>query len=166
MLTYDFHSDLGYWLHIAAHRFEEAMRLELGDYGISYRQCQILAWLALEGELCQARLAELMNVRPPTIVKVLDRMDRDGLIIRRPHTSDRRIRMIRPTRKAVPVWKRIVACALRVRRRSEQGLSESEVIQLRELIGRVHQNLDPARRSDPEDGSTTSHAAGSQPSSS
>ena len=43
MLTYDFHSDLGYWLHIAAHRFEEAMRLELSEDGISYRQCQILA---------------------------------------------------------------------------------------------------------------------------
>lgn len=154
MLTYDFHSDLGYWLHIAAHRFEEAMRLELSEDGISYRQCQILAWLALEGELCQARLAELMNVRPPSIVKVLDRMDRDGLIVRRPHASDRRMRMIRPTRKAVPVWKRIVACARRVRRRSEQGLSDSEVVRLRDLIGRVYENLDPARLSGSQDSAT------------
>lgn len=147
MLTYDFQSDLGYWLHIAAHRFEEAMRQELGDEGISYRQCQILAWLALEGELCQARLAELMNVRAPSLVKVLDRMDRDGLIVRRPDPGDRRIRRIRPTRKAIPVWKQIVRCARLVRRRSEAGLHPDEVILLRELIGRVYENLDPARLS-------------------
>lgn len=147
MLTYDFQSDLGYWLHIAAHRFEEAMRQELGDEGISYRQCQILAWLALEGELCQARLAELMNVRAPSLVKVLDRMDRDGLIVRRPDPDDRRIRRIRPTRKAIPVWKQIVRCARLVRRRSEAGLNPDEVILLRELIGRVYENLDPTRLS-------------------
>src|SRR5690606_5987243 len=125
--SYDFHSDLGCWLHITAHRLEGGMRLDLGDYRIRYLQSQGLDCLALEGELCQARLAELMNDRPPTIVKVLDRMERDGLIIRRPHASDRRMRMIRPTRKAVPAWKRIVACARLVRRRSEQGLSASEV---------------------------------------
>ena len=104
--------------------------------------------------MCQARLAELMNVRPPSIVKVLDRMNRDGLIVRRPHASDRRMRMIRPTRKAVPVWKRIVACARRVRRRSEQGLSDSEVVRLRDLIGRVYENLDPARLSGSQDSAT------------
>jgi MarR family transcriptional regulator, transcriptional regulator for hemolysin len=151
VLKYDFHSDLGYWLHIAAHRFEQAMRIELGDQGISYRQCQILAWLALEGELCQARLAELMNVRPPSIVKVLDRLERDGLIAREPSPGDRRMRIIRPTRDALPVWQQIVRCARTVRQRSEQGLSDAEIDLLRGLIGRVYENLDPSRLSELQD---------------
>jgi MarR family transcriptional regulator, transcriptional regulator for hemolysin len=155
VLSYDFQSDLGYWLHIAAHRFEEAMRLELGDQGISYRQCQILAWLALEGELCQARLAELMNVRAPSIVKVLDRMEREGLIVREPNPDDRRIRTIRPTPGAIPVWQRIVRCARTVRQQSEQGLSEGEVDLLRKLIGRVYENLDPTNLSQLQDSATS-----------
>lgn len=141
MLEYDFHSDLGYWTHIAAHRFEWAVNAELADEGISYRQFQILAWLALEGGLCQAHLAQKMNVQPPTIVKVVDRMERDGLIVRCSSGGDRRKRIIKPTKKAVPVWKRIVKCVKRVRRAAEAGLSKEEVAQLRNLLERVHDNL-------------------------
>lgn len=142
MLHYDFQSDVGYWVHMTAHRFECAMNSELAEAGITYRQCQVLAWLALEGQLSQANLARLMHVEPPTIVKVIDRMERDGLIVRQPCPDDRRIRMIVPTRKAVPVWKRIVKCGEQVKARSLAGLTDAEGDTLRKLLQRLHDNLE------------------------
>lgn len=142
MLEYDFHSDVGYWVHVTAHQFECAMNTELAASGITYRQCQVLAWLALDGELTQANLSRRMHVEPSTIVKVVDRMQRDGLIVRKNDPHDRRKRIIAPTRKAVPVWKKIISCGERVKRRSLAGLSDKEARTLRELLERVHNNLD------------------------
>ncbi|HEX6986355.1 MAG TPA: MarR family transcriptional regulator [Planctomycetaceae bacterium] len=141
MLEHDFRSDVGYWLHMAAHRFERAMNAEVASEGMTYRQCQVLAWLALAGDLAQVELADRMNVEPPTLVKVLDRMERDGLITRTGCAEDRRRKLIRPTAEAVPVWNRIVACANRVRDRSVRGLSPDEVRTLRSLLERVNENL-------------------------
>lgn len=142
VLEYDFQSDLGYWVHMTAHRFEWAMNAELAGEGITYRQCQILAWLAMEGEKSQAELARSMNIQPSTIVKAVDRMERDGLLVRCVCQGDRRKHIIKPTSKAVPVWKRIVKCAHRVRDLARRGLSESEEATLRNLLQRVHGNLD------------------------
>jgi MarR family transcriptional regulator for hemolysin len=141
VLKQDFRTSHGYWVHMTAHRFECAMNAELAGEGITYRQCQVLAWLSLEGDLSQIELARLMHVQPSTLVPVLDRMVRDGLIARKPATDDRRKRIITPTRKALPVWKRIIKCVQHVRARSREGLSDEELAQLRSLLMRIHDNL-------------------------
>lgn len=141
LLEHDFRSEVGYWVHMTADRLERAMNAELAGQGITYRQCQVLAWLALDGELSQVELAERMNVEPPTLVKALDRMEKCGLVCRTPSAEDRRRNLIQPTRKAIPVWKKIVACIGRVRERSCSGLSPAEIRTLRTLLERVHGNL-------------------------
>ncbi len=141
MLEHDFRSDVCYWVHMTAHRFERAMNVELATEGITYRQFQVLAWLSLDGELAQVDLAERMNVEPPTLVRVLDCMQRDGLIDRLGCPGDRRRKVIRSTPKAAPVWEKIVGCANRVRDRSVRGMSADETRFLRELLERVHGNL-------------------------
>jgi MarR family transcriptional regulator for hemolysin len=141
VLEHDFQSSIGYWVHMAGHRFECAMNSELAEHGITYRQCQVLAWLALRGDLSQVDLARYARVEPPTMVRVLDCMERDGLIRRSGDPRDRRRKIIRPTRRALPVWNKIVACAARVRARAVQGLSPVQVDRLRSLLEVVHDNL-------------------------
>ena len=141
MLTYDFQSSIGYWICTAAHDFERSMNHELTPEGITFRQCQVLACLALEGRLSQVELAERMNIEPPTLVRVLDRMERDGLLLRESCPDDRRRKMIRPLPKAKPVWKRIIACAERVRANATRGMTSSQLKQLKQLLNVVHNNL-------------------------
>jgi MarR family transcriptional regulator for hemolysin len=141
VLKHDFHSSIGYWVHIAAHRFERAMNEELAAEGITYRQGQVLAWLALDGNLAQCELAERMHLEPPSLVPVLDRMERDGLIARECCEDDRRRKFIRPTEAAKPVWSRVVKCVKRVRKRSVRGLSAAEETTLLRLLQRIHNNL-------------------------
>jgi MarR family transcriptional regulator for hemolysin len=149
LLKQDFRTSVGYWVHVTAHRFECAMNAELAAEGITYRQCQVLAWLSLEGDLSQVELARLMHVQPPTLVPVIDRMERDRLIVRKPAPGDRRKRIISPTKEAIPVWKRIIQCVHRVRKRSRQGLKAAELRQLRALLIRVHENLGDEDVSEP-----------------
>lgn len=141
MLQYDFQSSIGYWICLSARHFERAMNQELIPQGITYRQCQVLGWLALEGNLSQVELADRMNIEPPTLVRILDRMERDGLIHRESCAEDRRRKMIRPLERAKPIWNRIIECAMRVRERATAGMSADEIATLQRLLSKVQHNL-------------------------
>jgi MarR family transcriptional regulator for hemolysin len=144
MLEYDFQNSIGFWLCMASHAYERAMNEQLTAQGITFRQCQVLAWLALEGEQSQNELASRMNIEPPTLVRVLDRMERDGLVSRTGDAGDRRKKLIKPLPKAKPIWKKIVASAERVRSRAIEGLSKQEIATLKRLLGRVRENVQAA----------------------
>lgn len=141
MLEYDFHNSLGYWLITTAHLYERAINEQLAPEGISYRQCQTLAYLAIDGPMAQNELAARMQIEPPTLVGVLDRMERDRLIQRKPCKNDRRRKVIHPAAAAKPVWKKIVACALNVRDQAASGLTKKEQAQLKALLKKIQHNL-------------------------
>jgi MarR family transcriptional regulator for hemolysin len=71
---------------------------------VTFRQAQVLGCLALEGSLSQTGLADRMRIEPPTLVGILDRMERDGWIRRDADKTDRRRKLIQPTPAAKPAW--------------------------------------------------------------
>lgn len=162
MLDYDFQNSVGHWICSAARLVERSMNTELEPEGITFRQCQVLAWLSRDGALPQIELAERMNIEPATLVSVLDRMERDGWIERTACPDDRRRKIIRPLAKAEPAWEKIVACARRVRSRASQGLSGDEQRTLKRLLSIVESNLSRPERGHPVvDVSAKGHRAGS-----
>ena len=60
---------------------------------------QVLACLALRQSATQTEIAEMIGVEPPTLVRVIDRMEQSGWIARRSDPSDRRKNAIRATKK-------------------------------------------------------------------
>lgn len=140
-LSFDFDESIGYWMTLATQAYHRAVSDELVPHGITYRQSMVLGWLALEGELTQAELAAKMMVEPPTLVGILDRMERDGWISRHGCPGDRRKKIIRASEAAEPVWEKIVECATRVRGQATHGLSERQLAMLKKLLRQVLQNL-------------------------
>ena len=141
MLKYEFENGVAHWICMTARGFERAMRSELVPEGITHRQCQVLAWLALKGSLSQVELAERMNIEPATLVSVIDRMERDGLLARESDPDDRRRKMIKPLPKAEPVWKKVSVCAERVQARATKGMTKKQLKTLTELLQIVEANL-------------------------
>ena len=141
MLQYDFESSIGYWLTLATQAYHRAFSDEVAPYGITYRQSQVLGWLALEHEISQAELAARMLIEPPTLVGILDRMERSGWIVRQPCPGDRRKKVIRATPAAEPVWNDIVACAQRIRSRATEGISPQQLQQVHETLRKIHANV-------------------------
>jgi MarR family transcriptional regulator for hemolysin len=141
MLEYDFEQSAGYWLCTTWQVYQRALNEELAPQGITFRQCQVLGCLALEGQLSQSELAERMRIEPPTLVGILDRMERDGWIRRCTCPHDRRKKLVSAAEAAEPVWSTIVACAKRVRAQATKGLSKSDRVTLHKLLNRIQQNL-------------------------
>jgi len=129
MLEFDFEASIGYWTTIVAHSMERAMNEELVSHGITHQQWQVLAWLVHDGEPAQSELAERMKIEPPTLVGILDRMERSGWISREPSLVDRRKKIVRPTCRVEPIWKTMVDCAHKIRTQAAQGLTPEEVAQ-------------------------------------
>lgn len=139
MLNYDFEESVGYWIVRASRALERAMNEELRPLGITLRQFQVLAWLAAEGPLCQRDLAERIGVEPPTLAGVLDRMERDGWIERRPHPDDARKKLVMPSPAARPAWDEMAACARRVRARAASALGPRQLRALRSQLAIVEE---------------------------
>ncbi len=143
MLQYDFEESLGYWIFSTAHAMSRALNEELSAHGITYRQWEVLAWLSYLGEVSQIELAESMRIEAPTLVGLLDRMERDDWIQRVQDPNDRRKKLIRPTDRVEPVWNRMVECAQRIRLRAREGLSLEQLDQLRDTLAAMRANLSP-----------------------
>ena len=58
--------------------------------GMTFTQCKVLVFLSRNEGTTQAKLAEASDTEPMTLVRVLDRMEHDGWIERRPDPADRR----------------------------------------------------------------------------
>ncbi|MBX3432763.1 MAG: MarR family transcriptional regulator [Pirellulales bacterium] len=141
MLDYDFENSLGFWLVGAHHAYMRAFHERLGPHGITFRQAQVLGWLALEGPLPQAELAARMMIEPASLVGVLNRMERDGWIERRECCHDGRKKLVTLLPAACRVWETIAEVGREMRRRASAGLSPAELATLRELLGRVERNV-------------------------
>jgi MarR family transcriptional regulator for hemolysin len=142
VLQFDFEESLGYWVCSTSHALRRALNAELAKEGITFRQWEVLAWIALEQELSQSELADRLGIEAPTLVGILDRMERDGWIERRPCADDRRKKRVRACPKAETLWAQMMACAHRVRRKARRGLSQRALDELKATCERIRQNLD------------------------
>jgi len=142
MLEYDFKESIGYSVAMAYRALRMSLDAKLGRYGITFRQWQVLASLALEGKLSQVRLAGLIGVEGPTLVRILDRMERKGWIKRNISSRDRRQKLITPTKKAESVWKKMTECANGVRNNAVKGIPTKDIANLRRLLEKIRENLD------------------------
>lgn len=141
MLEYDFKKSIGYSIAMANRALRKALDAELEHYGITFPQWQVLASLALEGETSQVKLAELIGVEGPTLVRILDRMEQKSWVKRKVSSRDRRQKIISPTKKVEGVWKKMTECAHGVRDDAVKGISAKDVATLQKLLKKIRENL-------------------------
>jgi DNA-binding MarR family transcriptional regulator len=109
--------------------------------GLTRAQCRTLGYLARNEGINQAGLADLLEIRPMTLVRQIDRMEEAGWIERRPDPSDRRARRLFLTEKGHRVLNRVWDVASETHDEAIARLSASEARQLIELLYRVHATL-------------------------
>jgi DNA-binding MarR family transcriptional regulator len=138
----DLDRSFGFLVHDVARlfgrRFNQRALLFLG---LTRAQCKVLGYLARNEGINQAGLADLLEIKPMTLVRQIDRMEEDGWIERRPQPGDRRARRLVLTDKARPILARILDLSNEIRAESFAGLSKDDGKQLIELLRRVHGNL-------------------------
>jgi DNA-binding MarR family transcriptional regulator len=82
-------ADMAVRLRLSATRLARMLRRQ-ADLGHSPTQLTALATIAGEGPLTLGALADIEHVAPPTITKVVEKLEAQGLIERRSDADDRR----------------------------------------------------------------------------
>jgi DNA-binding MarR family transcriptional regulator len=96
----DGHHSLGFLIHDAARLLRKRFEERAAGTGLSSAQWRLLFRLVREEGVPQARLAEILEIEPISVSRLLDRMEDGGWIERRPHATDRRVRVIYATDRA------------------------------------------------------------------
>lgn len=118
-------------------RFDVAAR----TLGVTGPQWRVLAALQRSPGMNQCALATWLEVEAITAGRMIDRLEKAGLVERRPDPADRRAWRLFLTEAADPQMAHLRECADDVFAEALQGLSEDEHEMLLTLLGRVRANL-------------------------
>lgn len=91
--------------------FARALQQRAAKLGFSPGQFPILLELWSEDGLTQKQLLERVDIEQATMANTLSRMERDGLVERRPHPSDKRAQLIFLTDKAAAIQTEAIEAA-------------------------------------------------------
>jgi MarR family transcriptional regulator for hemolysin len=118
-------------------RFEQHAR----EFPLTLPQCKVLVRLENNEGVSQVKLAELADVDPMTMVRILDRMEADGLLERRPDPADRRARCLYLTAKAKPLLDEIWRFSEATRAETFAGISRADREMFMTVLEKMHDNL-------------------------
>jgi DNA-binding MarR family transcriptional regulator len=80
--------------------FDRWLRRCRPEEGISWSRLQLLGLLICHGPQKMSDIGDALGVTPRNITTLVDALEREGLVTRRPHPTDRRVTLIALTPKA------------------------------------------------------------------
>ena len=132
---------LGLLLHDAARSLRRAFEMRAEGFGLSSAQWRLMVHVMREGQATQARLAELLEVEPISVSRLVDRMEAAGWVMRQADPADRRVRLVAPTDRMRETHQAIKAMAEEVYADALAGFSAAERDGLIDSLRRVARNL-------------------------
>ncbi|UWR48147.1 MarR family winged helix-turn-helix transcriptional regulator [Phaeobacter inhibens] len=136
-MTFDQNTSAGYLINQLARLAFEGLRKEIEPLGIVPGQFPALLALWQRDGQTQRELVAKTDVEQATMANTLNRMERDGLIVRHAHPEDGRARVIYLTEKAKTIRDQAYRAAGDVNGAMLADLSEAERRTFIDLLQRV-----------------------------
>jgi MarR family transcriptional regulator for hemolysin len=130
----------GFLLKETSRLYVQRFEQRAGTLGLTLSQCKVLVYLAKQEGVSQARLGDLTDLEPMTLVRILDRMESDGWLERRSDPADRRARCLYLKAKGKPLADEIWHLVDLTRREAFAGISREHADLLIELLEKIQSN--------------------------
>jgi DNA-binding MarR family transcriptional regulator len=112
--------------------------------GLTRAQWQVLTWLKRNEGISQAALADLLEMSPMTLVRLIDKLETAGLVERRPRPGDRRSYQLYLADHAHPLLDRLWEMGAETRRQAQAGISKADEALLLDVLTTIRRNLSEA----------------------
>jgi MarR family transcriptional regulator for hemolysin len=133
--------EFGFRVARIARRIRQAVDSELRAYGLSEATWRPLAYLGRLGEgIRQKELAQALGIEGPSLVRLLDSLERRGLVERREDESDLRARGIYLTKSGRQLQGRVLRISEGIQRRLLSVVRKSDL----EVCDRVFRAIETA----------------------
>ncbi len=143
---------IGFLLHDAARLLKRDFERRARSLGLTRAQWQTLFHLARNEGCNQAALADVLDVEPITLARVLDRLEASGLVERRADPTDRRARLLFLGPDAGPLLEQLRALGAETREVALAGMSDGDRLRLTELVSRIRANFTNRETTEPAAG--------------
>lgn len=131
----------GFLLYDAARLFRRTIDRRAREFGLTRAQWQVLLYLSKREGSRQTDLADMLEIEPITLVRLLDRLEAAGWIERQADPHDRRVRRLYLRDAAKPTLEKMQKVGLETREIALSGLNGKQQEQLVALLGQVRANL-------------------------
>jgi MarR family transcriptional regulator, transcriptional regulator for hemolysin len=118
--------DLLFALHDLARLTRTKFDQRARSWGMTRAQCVILMKLERQPGLYQTELASLCEVEPITVARLIDRLEANGLVERRPDPSDRRMHRLHILPAAGPILAEIARYRTDSMARFKSGIPQAD----------------------------------------
>lgn len=122
-------------------KIRTAFNQQVTAHGLTYPRARALFRLAKKQNMTQSELACDLELEQATMVRLLDRMEENGLIERRPDASDRRVKLIVLTTHGEEQAALVRSIADRVREQIFEGIDLKDVQTGVALLERISANV-------------------------
>jgi MarR family transcriptional regulator, transcriptional regulator for hemolysin len=135
------HPPLGFILHDVARFLRKRFEQRARGLGLTRAQWQVLAHLAQNEGIHQGGLADILEVEPITLGRIVDKLEAAGLVERRPHATDRRIWLLHLLPAAHPVLTTMREIGEATRADALAGVSDADRERLIAVLTAMRGNL-------------------------
>jgi len=132
---------LGFVLHDVARLLRKRFEQRARQSHLTRAQWQTLSKLSVHEGINQNGLADLLEIEPITLVRLLDRMEERGWVERRRDPTDRRAWCLYLAPKTVPLLKIMRGVADVTRNEALAGIAEPERERLFDTLSVMRENL-------------------------
>ena len=123
-----------------AHALRKAFGRRAAAFGVTGAQWKVLFRLSLRPELKQAELADMLDIEPITLTRIIDRLEEAGLVERVRDPSDRRAWQLHVTAKAQPLIEKLRGVANELFAQAFEGIAPQDLENARQVLARIREN--------------------------
>ena len=138
--------DLPFEIAETAHAMRRAFDRRAVSLGVTRAQWKVLFRLTRFPGLRQVELAEMLDVEPITLSRIVDRLEEASLVERVPDPADRRAWRLQVTENAKPLVEKLNALGTELVDEAFEGVEQSELERVRSVLAQVRENLATVQR--------------------
>lgn len=135
--------DFGFLVHDVSRLIKRRFDRKARQTGlpITRRQAAVMLYVTRNEGVSQAEVAAWLDMEPIALVRMLDKLHEEGLVERRPHPTDRRVRTLWLTAAARPVVTQILAINKAIRDEAFAGMPPGARDTVIDLLNGTKDNL-------------------------
>jgi MarR family transcriptional regulator, transcriptional regulator for hemolysin len=143
MRKFDFENSIGFIVNRTAKMLIQAFDQELRkEIGITFGQWKIIITLVNNDDgLTQKEIADKLGLEGPTLIPIIDKLEKDGFVTRMVDKNDRRNNRIFLTEKTISTLDLMINCGLRIKNMSMSNISEENVSITKDTLEKMWKNI-------------------------
>jgi MarR family transcriptional regulator, transcriptional regulator for hemolysin len=139
---YDFGNSIGYIINRTAKAYVKALDSQLREkVGVTVGQWKVLVMLGDQNGLTQKEIADRLGLEGATLIPIIDKMEKDKLVVRKVDPADRRNNKIYRTQLADALWDKMIQCASNIKEISVKGIPDENLKIMKDVLENIWQNL-------------------------